>query len=262
MGGDESQGVPLLASCHARIWTCAFAARASLLLNSNRLREQVCGRWKEVTKPGPPRGTPPRCKATWQDAGNSQVRGAQRRRRPSRLKSPRWRSPERSIATCLTPSRAHDRPDRAPHQPQRGDQRWRAWRGRTRGHARMQIGLRARSRQTRVSTPQPRPATRPARDGIASSLRSKPASAVATRPHQRAARPLDMPPASNAHSARQGRNWDEAATDHTPSGSCMYVSIVCARVCPSPWPSRSLLLPGGSGRARGTPSYLVGFARC
>ena len=92
-------------------------------------------------------------------------------------------------------------------------------------------------------------------------LRSKPASAVATRPHQRAARPLDMPPASNAQSARQGRNWDEAATDHTPSGSCMYVSIVCARVCPSPWPSRSLLLPGGSGRARGTPSYLVGFAR-
>ena len=50
-------------------------------------------------------------------------------------------------------------------------------------------------------------------------LRSKPASAVATRPHQRAARPLDMPPASNAQSARQGRNWDEAATDHTPSGS-------------------------------------------
>ena len=78
VGGDESQGVPLLASCHARIWTCAFAARASLLLNSNRLREQVCGRWKEVTSPGPPRGTPPRCKATWQDAGISQVRGARR----------------------------------------------------------------------------------------------------------------------------------------------------------------------------------------
>jgi hypothetical protein len=84
VGGDESQGVPLLASCHARIWTCAFAARASLLLNSNRLREQVCGRWKEVTKPGPPRGTPPRCKATWQDAGVSQVRGA---RRPQRRRA-------------------------------------------------------------------------------------------------------------------------------------------------------------------------------
>ena len=85
VGGDESQGVPLLASCHARIWTCAFAARASLLLNSNRLREQVCGRWKEVTKPGPPRGTPPRCTATRQDAGFCQVRGARRSAPPPTL---------------------------------------------------------------------------------------------------------------------------------------------------------------------------------
>jgi hypothetical protein len=130
------------------------------------------------------------------------ARGAQRRRRPSRLKSPRWRSLERSIATCLPPSRAHDRPDRAPHQPQRGDQRWRAWRGRTRGHARMQIGLRARSRQTRVSTPQPRPATRPARDGIASSLRSKPASAVATPAEQ----------------AGLGRGYSTAPARCSPSG--------------------------------------------
>jgi hypothetical protein len=56
------------------------------------------------------------------------------------------------------------------------------------------------------------------RDDTASSLRSKPASAVATRTHQRAARPLDLPPASNAQSARQGRNRDGAATDHTPLG--------------------------------------------
>ena len=41
-----------------------------------------------------------------------------------------------------------------------------------------------------------------------------------------------------------------------------HVSCVRARVCPSPCPDRSLLLTGGSGRARGTPSYLVGFARC
>ena len=162
VGGGESQGVPLLASCLVRIWACAFADRASFLLNTYRLREQVYGRWKEVTSPGPPRGTPPRCIATRQDAGFCQVRGArrsQRRRRPSRPKSPRWRSSERSIATYPTPSRAHDRPDRATHLPQRGDQRWRARRGRTRGHVRMQIGLRTKGRQTRASTPQPRPAS-------------------------------------------------------------------------------------------------------
>ena len=85
VGGGESQGVPLLASCLVRIWACAFADRASFLLNTYRLREQVYGRWKEVTSPGPPRGTPPRCKATWQDAGFCQVRGARRSAPPPTL---------------------------------------------------------------------------------------------------------------------------------------------------------------------------------
>ena len=47
-----------------------------------------------------------------------------------------------------------------------------------------------------------------ARGGMASSLRSKPASAAATRSHQRAARHLDMPSVSNAQSAHQGRDRD------------------------------------------------------
>jgi len=125
VGGDESQGVPLLASCHARIWTCAFAARASLLLNSNRLREQVCGRWKEVTSPGPPRGTPPRCKATWQDAGVSQVRGARR--------------PQRRRAGSSDPKAHGGAPRSAPSPPS---------------------SLTARSRSSR-SSPAPAPVRRP-----------------------------------------------------------------------------------------------------
>ena len=48
MCGDESQGVPLLASCQRAASAHAFAVRASYLLNSNRLREQVYGRWKEL----------------------------------------------------------------------------------------------------------------------------------------------------------------------------------------------------------------------
>ena len=90
------------------------------------------------------------------------ARDAQRRRRPLRPKGPRWHSPERSISsTSLTHSRTHDRPDLAPHQPQRGYQRWLAQRGRIRGHAWMQIGLHTKGRQTRVSTPHKRTTNAP-----------------------------------------------------------------------------------------------------
>ena len=88
-------------------------------------------------------------------------------------------------------------------------------------------------------------------------------SAVATRSHQRAARNLDMPPTSNAQSARQGRNRDDRSRRPHTTGvsSRMLLSCACVHVCVRlRGPAVASL--GGVGRARGTPTYLVGFARC
>ena len=102
-----------------------------------------------------------------------------------------------------------------------------------------------------------------ARDGIASStrMRSKPA----------LGRGYSIAPARRSPSGRAvgeqcsigppGAQPGQSPTTHH-GGVASHVSCVRARVCPSPCPDRSLLLTGGSGRARGTPSYLVGFARC
>ena len=87
-------------------------------------------------------------------------------------------------------------------------------------------------------------------------------SAVATRSHQRAARPLDLPSVSNAQSALQGRNRDDRSRrPHTTGVSLRMFSIACVHVCVR-LRSPAVASSGGAGRARGTPSYLVGFARC
>ena len=104
-----------------------------------------------------------------------------------------------------------------------------AWRGSARrwhsgvhGH---HASLLSRARRLRVLVVLQR--TPSARGGIASSLRSKPASAAATRSHQRAARNLDMPSVSNAQSARQGRNRDNRSrqTHSSQSDRSDYVRL-------------------------------------
>ena len=87
-----------------------------------------------------------------------------------------------------------------------------------------------RSSSARLPTARPNRApqrTPSARGGMASSLRSKPASAAATRSHQRAARHLDMPSVSNAQSARQGRNRDNRSrqTHSSQSDRSDYVRL-------------------------------------
>ena len=104
-----------------------------------------------------------------------------------------------------------------------------------------------------------------ARGGTASSAAacgaSRP-SAVATRSHTRAARNLDMPSVSNAQSARQGRSRDDRnRRPHTIGVPLRMSSIACVHVCVR-LRGPAVASSGGAGRARGTPSYLVGFARC
>ena len=123
---------------------------------------------------------------------------------------------------------AHDRPDRAPRQPECGDQRRRARRGGTVGTRGCRLDFARRVARHEPARPNRAPQRTPsARGGIASSLRSKPASAAATRSHQRAARYLDMPSVSNAQSARQGRNRDNRSrqTHSSQSDRSDYVRL-------------------------------------
>ena len=126
-----------------------------------------------------------------------------------RPKSPRWRSSERSIATLLTHSPlpiVQIKPRASPSAATNGGERGEAGPVGTRGCRLDSARGVARPEPARPNrAPQRTPS---ARGGMASSLRSKPAPAVATRSHQRAARQLDMPSVSNAQSARQGRNRD------------------------------------------------------
>ena len=72
----------------------------------------------------------------------------------------------------------------------------------------------------------------------------------------------DMPPASNAQSARQGRSRDDRnRRPHAIGVSLRMFRIACVHVCVR-LRGPAVASSGGAGRARGTPSYLVGFARC
>jgi len=187
-------------------------------------------------------------------------------RRLSRPRSPRWRSSERSIATLLTHSPftiVQIEPRASPSAATNGGERGEAGPVGTFG-CRLDSDRRAARREP--ARPNRAPQRTPsARGGIASSAAacgaSRP-SAVATRSHTRAARNLDTPSVSNAQSARQGRSRDDRnRRPHAIGVSLRMFRIACVHVCVR-LRGPAVASSGGAGRARGTPSYLVGFARC